>query len=85
MESCAATNNPQYYFAGIGLMAASGVLDAVCPTFMKAGYKKFDPDRVSQPISGEYNKKDVFNAGMLLQCAESYSTSQSYNSSNFFH
>eukprot|EP00173_Palmaria_palmata_P005321 Plantae.Rhodophyta-Palmaria_palmata.ctg9201.p1 GENE.Plantae.Rhodophyta-Palmaria_palmata.ctg9201~~Plantae.Rhodophyta-Palmaria_palmata.ctg9201.p1 ORF type:complete len:136 (+),score=0.89 Plantae.Rhodophyta-Palmaria_palmata.ctg9201:161-568(+) len=85
MDSCAATNKRQCCFGGIGFMLACSVLDVTRILFMLPGHTKFGPDLVARAIAGEYNKKDVFNQAMIVECAEGYSSVQVYDQSNMLH
>lgn len=71
MDSCCATNKSQFVFEGIGLLVSVGLLEKIKPLFMVPGHTKFGPDLVAWAIAGKYNKSDVLNQNILLQCMQS--------------
>eukprot|EP00171_Calliarthron_tuberculosum_P011397 IDg11397t1 len=79
MDSCAGTNNSQFCFGGLGLLCATGILDAVNVSFMVVGHTKFDPDLVANKIAQQYNKEDSFNQAALLQHMHDVSSAQAYD------
>lgn len=52
---------------------------------MLPGHTKFAPDAVARAISGEFNGSDVFNMGMLLDCARRCSSVQAYDAETMYH
>lgn len=61
MDLCSCTKKSQFCFGGLGLMCATGRVDAVSANFMSPGHTKFEPDRVAHKIIHFYNKEDSFN------------------------
>lgn len=57
-------------------MHACGIIDAARILFMVPGHTKFGPDFVARAVAGEYNKKDVLNQALLVECAEDYGHAQ---------
>lgn len=85
IDACAGTNKSQYCFGGLALLVSLGILDVVWISFMVPGHTKFAPDLVARAIAGVYNKVDVFNMGMLLECAQRCSSAQSYDADTMYH
>lgn len=85
IDACAGTNKSQYCFGGLALLVSLGILDVVWISFMVPGHTKFAPDLVARAIAGVYNRVDVFNIGMLLECAQRCSSAQSYDAHSMYH
>lgn len=79
MDSCPGTNKSQFFFGGLGLMLASGLLDCAMAVYMVVGHTKFGPDLVARQIAGRCNVEDVFNHGQLSSVIASYGTSGAYD------
>lgn len=85
MDACAGTNKSQFCFGGLALLVSLGILDSVWICFMLPGHTKFAPDLVARAIAGVYNKSDVYNIAMLLECAQSCSSAQVYDAHTMYH
>lgn len=79
MDSCPGTNKSQFFYGGIGLMLATGLLDCAMVVYMVVGHTKFGPDLVARQIAGRYNTQDTFNHGQLVEHISKYATSGAYD------
>lgn len=79
MDSCPGTNKSQFFYGGIGLMLATGLLDCAMVVYMVVGHTKFGPDPVARHIAGRYNTQDTFNHGQLVEHISKYVTSGAYD------
>lgn len=79
MDSCAGTNKSQYVFGGLGMLAATGVLDAIQVHYMVVGHTKFGPDLVARAIAGEYQRQDTFNHAHLIGHISKYASAHGYD------
>lgn len=50
MDSCPGTNKSQYFYGGLGLMLAAGLLHFAMVVYMVVGHTKFGPDLVARQI-----------------------------------
>lgn len=79
MDSCPSTNKSQFFYGGIGLMLASGLLDCAMVVYMVVGHTKFGPDLVARQISGRYNTEEAFNHRQLVNIIRPYATAGAYD------
>lgn len=79
MDSCPSTNKSQFFYGGIGLMLASGLLDCAMVVYMVVGHTKFGPDLVARQIAGRYNVEDAFNHRQLVNIIRPYATAGAYD------
>eukprot|EP00170_Pyropia_yezoensis_P000338 contig_1997_g339 len=79
MDSCPSTNKSQFFYGGIGLMLASGLLDCAMVVYMVVGHTKFGPDLVARQIAGRYNVEDAFNHRQLVNLIRPYATAGAYD------
>lgn len=78
MDSCPGTNKSQYFYGGLGLMLAAGLLHFAMVVYMVVGHTKFGPDLVARQIAGRFNAEDTFNHGQLVNIISNYASSGAY-------
>jgi len=79
MDSCPSTNKSQFFYGGLGLLLACGLLDSAMVIYMVVGHTKFGPDLVARAIAGRFNQSDVFNHAQLVNLMRPYATAGAYD------
>ncbi|OSX81286.1 hypothetical protein BU14_0022s0007 [Porphyra umbilicalis] len=79
MDSCPSTNKSQFFFCGLGMLLACGILDCAQVLYMVVGHTEFGPDLVARSLTGIFNRSDVKNHGQLVRLFRAYSTAGAYD------
>ena len=79
MDSCPSTNKSQFFFGGLGMLLACGILDFAQVLYMVVGHTKFGPDLVARSLAGAFNRSDVYNHGQLVRLFRAYGTAGAYD------
>jgi len=67
MDSCPSTNKSQFFFGGLAMLLACGILDCAQVLYMVVGHTKFGPDLVARSLAGAFNRSDMYNHGGTSQ------------------